>query len=141
MAKTHDAPAPPEEEKTPPTAVNPESLLPGEDDCFTIRSLEDRTIGLRIKNKKDFTSKRIPLVFSMNTCVVREEHCYTHKVTPIQVKAAIQKYPGYGGQLLIVAGPGIEITPEIRAFNKKAEMSAADRKLRMVSGTRTASRT
>ena len=59
----------------------------------------------------------------------------------MQVKAAIEKYPGYGGQLLIVAGPGIELTPEIKAFNKRSEMSAADRTVRMVSGTRTASRT
>ncbi len=124
---------------TPDPAAVPDET-PEKDDCFIIRSTEDSVIGLRIPNKKDFTTKRIPLTFNGNSCTVRESHCRAYQVTPVQVKAAMEKWPGYGYSYLICAGPGIELTPEIRAFNKKSMMSAADRKVRMVSGTRTANR-
>lgn len=128
----------PDEPQADPTPVPDEK--PEAEDCFIIRSTEDGVIGLRIKNKKDFTTKRIPLTFNGNSCTVRKSHCDNYQVTPMQVRDAIKQWPGYGGLYLICAGPGIELTPEIRAFNKKSMMSAADRKVRMVSGTRTANR-
>ena len=141
MVKANTGPAAvPDDPQVDPTPAAVPDETPEKEDCFIIRSTEDGVIGLRIKGNKGFETKRIPLTFNGNACTVRKSHCDNYQVTPVQVAAAIKKWPGYGGCYLICAGPGIELTPEIRAFNKKSMMSAADRKVRMVSGTRTANR-